>query len=222
MKLQTLLPWLTPMSKSVSLVLKFSPIQQSMLVAYAMHDAVSGERCATTQSSQRLRCGLQCGLSAGACRATQQRDSCLHNRPRSSASGVGSASPSSPHGQQCVEGLHRQAARTQPLAHTQALHAHVFVQLCPSSPFPTLDPSADYFTACLAWLEGGGKVDAQPLAHQLVVPGFNLSALTPDRRYPPPPPLPAAEDQDSQPKAHAQQLEAPSSDAKPRRRSQDL
>ncbi|KAL4438660.1 hypothetical protein ABPG77_006264 [Micractinium sp. CCAP 211/92] len=120
-KLQTLLPWLTPMSKSVSLVLKFSPIQQSMLVAYAMHDAVS-----------------------------------------------------------------------------------------------------DYFTACLAWLEAGGKVDAQPLAHQLVVPGFNLSALTPDRRYPPPPPLPAAEDQDSQPKAHAQQLEAPSSDAKPRRRSQDL
>lgn len=40
-KLQTMLPMLSNMSKSLSLVLKFSPIQQAMMVAYAKHDAVS-------------------------------------------------------------------------------------------------------------------------------------------------------------------------------------
>lgn len=44
---QALLPWLSPQSKSTSLVLKFSPIQQALFVAYAHHDAVSGasQRC---------------------------------------------------------------------------------------------------------------------------------------------------------------------------------
>jgi hypothetical protein len=43
-RLQQRLPWLSPTSKTVSLVLRFSPIQQALNVAYARHDAVSGER----------------------------------------------------------------------------------------------------------------------------------------------------------------------------------
>lgn len=129
----------------------------------------------------------------------------------------------------CVAGTRAGCAARRSLAGCRAVHlgqpvAHSpapYVAIPPTHPLPRLPPPADYFTACLAWLEAGGRVDAQPLAHQLAVPGFNLSALTPDRKFPPPPPQPAA-DEDDQPQARAQQLEAPASDAKPRRRPQSL
>lgn len=48
----------------------------------------------------------------------------------------------------------------------------------PIPPLPRHDAVSDYFTACLRWLEAGGRANLPTLLRQWTVPDGNLSALS--------------------------------------------